>query len=308
MMREVLAVLAPNSFGVYIDGTLGGGSHAESILEASQPLGHLVGFDRDGDAIEAARGKLERFKGRFQLVRENFSKMDHYVKSESSDGVLLDLGVSSHQLDTPERGFGFNADGPLDMRMDCRSGRTAGDLLNSLSAEELARIFWENGGERDSRRIARTLVRERELRTIESTGQLASLVEKVCPRRGRKSHPATRVFQALRVEVNDEIGSLRHGLSAALRVLKPGGRLAIITFDSLQDRVTKDFFRAAARDYRVSGEVDDPLLRIPRRPDAKLLFSRAVEPGDDELEKNPRARSAQLRALEKLANGTQSKN
>jgi 16S rRNA (cytosine1402-N4)-methyltransferase len=214
--------------------------------------------------------------------------------------VLLDLGVSSPQLDSPERGFSFQHDGPLDMRMDARQLLTAAELLNSAGAEELAGIFWEFGGERESRRFARAIVHQREEQHFETTRQLVELMEKISPRRGRKTHPATKVFQALRIAVNDEIGSLKRGLDAAVKILKPGGRLAVITFHSLEDRTVKEFGRERTRDYVFIGEVDVPELRQPREPELKWVTRKAIRPGEVELEENPRSRSAQLRVLEKI--------
>ena len=214
--------------------------------------------------------------------------------------MLFDLGVSSPQLDVAERGFSFQQEGPLDMRMDARQGLAAAELVNNASAEELAKIFWEYGGERDSRRFAKAIVHDRGLRRFETTRQLAELIERISPRHGRKAHPATKVFQALRIAVNDEIGSLKHGLAAALKILKPGGRLAVITFHSLEDRVVKDFGRAGARDYTFAGGVDVPELREPRLPELTIVTRKAVTPGAVELAENPRSRSAQLRVFEKI--------
>jgi 16S rRNA (cytosine1402-N4)-methyltransferase len=214
--------------------------------------------------------------------------------------VLLDLGVSSPQVDCAERGFSFQQEGPLDMRMDDRQLRTAADLVNDLSADELATVFWEYGDERDSRRFARAIVHDRGQRKFATTRQLAELIERLAPRHGKKSHPATRVFQALRIAVNDEIGSLKRGLAAAVDVLKPGGRLAVITFHSLEDRVVKEFGRDRAREYTYHGEVDVPELREPCVPVLKWVSRKAVLPGAAELAENPRSRSAQLRVLEKI--------
>ena len=242
----------------------------------------------------------EKFAGRFEIRRGNFSELADWIPAESCDGVLLDLGVSSPQLDQAERGFSFQHDGPLDMRMDDRQPLTAADLVNGESAEALAKIFWEFGDERESRRFAQAIVHDRELRKFETTRQLADLIERLAPRHGKKAHPATKVFQALRIAVNDEIGSLRRGLAAAVKILKPGGRLAVITFHSLEDRVLKDFGRARARDYTFTGGVDVPELREPRTPELKWVSRKAVKPREDELNENPRARSAQLRVLEKI--------
>jgi 16S rRNA (cytosine1402-N4)-methyltransferase len=212
----------------------------------------------------------------------------------------LDLGVSSPQLDSAGRGFSFQNDGPLDMRMDDRQKVTAANLVNDLSAEELAKVFWEFGGERESRRFAKAIVHDRVQRKFETTKQLAELIERLAPRHGKKSHPATKVFQALRIAVNDEIGSLKRGLEAAVKILKPGGRLAVITFHSLEDRIVKEFGREKTRDYTFSGEVDVPELRQPRVPEMKWVNRKAILPGAQELKENPRSRSAQLRVLEKL--------
>jgi len=301
MVAEVLTALRPRPGGRYADGTLGGAGHATAILTASSPTGWLYGCDRDGAAIDAARARLaETFAGRFELRRGNFADLAGWVPAASCAGVLLDLGVSSPQLDSPGRGFSFQQDGPLDMRMDDRQSLTAADLVNRAGADELAGIFWELGGERDSRRFARAIVQDRAQRPFAGTRQLADLIERLAPRQGRKTHPATKVFQALRLAVNDEIGSLKRGLAAAAAVLAPGGRLVVLTFHSLEDRVVKEFGRAQTRDYTFAGPVDVPELRQPCRPVLQWVSRRAVLPGEAELRDNPRSRSAQLRVLEKI--------
>lgn len=300
MTAEALAALKPAPGGRYVDGTIGGAGHAEAILATSSPTGWLFGCDRDGAAVEAAQRRLARFAGRFEIRRGNFAEVADWIEPASCDGVLFDLGVSSPQLDVAGRGFSFQQEGPLDMRMDSRQTATAADLVNGASAEELAKIFWEYGGERDSRRFAKAIVHDRGLRRFETTRQLAELIERISPRHGRKAHPATKVFQGLRIAVNDEIGSLESGLAGALKILKPGGRLAVITFHSLEDRVVKDFGRAQARDYTFSGGTDVPELRTPRRPELKIVTRKAVLPGEAELAENPRSRSAQLRVFEKI--------
>jgi 16S rRNA (cytosine1402-N4)-methyltransferase len=301
MAAEVLDALKPRPGGRYADGTLGGAGHAVSLLAASSPTGWLSGCDRDGAAVEAAQRRLvEKFAGRFEIRRGNFSEMAGWIPAASCDGVLLDLGVSSPQLDSPERGFSFQNDGPLDMRMDPRQSPTAADWVNDLSAEELAKIFWEFGDERESRRFAKAIVHDRAQRKFETTRQLADLIERLAPRCGKKAHPATKVFQALRIAVNDEIGSLKRGLAAAMKILKPGGRLAVITFHSLEDRTVKEFGRAKMRDYTFPGEIDVPELRQPRVPEMKWVSRKAITPGEIELQENPRSRSAQLRVLEKI--------
>jgi 16S rRNA (cytosine1402-N4)-methyltransferase len=301
MAAEVLDALKPRANGRYADGTLGGAGHAAQLLAASSPTGWLSGCDRDGVAVEAAQKRLaEKFTGRFEIRRGNFSEMAGWIPAASCNGVLLDLGVSSPQLDSAERGFSFQNDGPLDMRMDDQQKLTAANLVNDLEAEALAKIFWEFGDERDSRRFARAIVHDRALRKFQTTRQLADLIERLAPRHGKKSHPATKVFQALRIAVNDEIGSLKRGLDAAVKILRPGGRLAVITFHSLEDRVVKEFGRERTRDYTFPGEVDVPELRSPCVPELKWVSRKAILPGEAELKENPRSRSAQLRVLEKI--------
>jgi 16S rRNA (cytosine1402-N4)-methyltransferase len=300
MLAEVLAALRPRPEGRYADGTLGGGGHAAAILAASSPSGWLYGCDRDGAAVEAAIQRLAEFAGRFEIRRGNFAELADWIAPATCDGVLLDLGVSSPQLDEAERGFSFQRDGPLDMRMDRRQPVTAAELVNGLHETELQEIFWQLGGEPQSRRLARAIVRERQARRLETTAQLASLVERLAPRGGKKRHPATRVFQALRMAVNDERRSLLSGLAAACTILKPGGRLVVLTFHSIEDRLVKEFGRAQSLPYTVAGDVDVPELRQPRRPVMQWAPRKAIEPGAAELAANPRARSAQLRVLEKV--------
>jgi 16S rRNA (cytosine1402-N4)-methyltransferase len=301
LLEEVLTALAVGPGGCWVDGTLGRAGHAEAILERCGPDGRLYGLDRDSAAIDAARIRLARFEGRVEFRQANFAEMADGLGRSSCDGVLLDLGVSSPQLDTPERGFSFLRDGPLDMRFDQRQSLTAEQLVNHSDERALADLFWKLGEERASRRIAQAIVAERRTHPFRTTGQLAALVERVCPRGGRKAHPATRVFQALRCAVNDEGRSLSSGLAAACSVLKPGGRLAVITFHSLEDRAVKDFGNERSRDYDFDGTVDIPELRRPKKPELRWLQRKAILPGDEEILSNPRARSAQLRVLEKLA-------
>jgi 16S rRNA (cytosine1402-N4)-methyltransferase len=300
MEAEVLEALRPSPASLIADGTVGGGGHAAALLRASAPTGRLVGCDRDGMAVAAATARLSEFTGRFELRQGNFADLADWVEPESCDGVLLDLGVSSPQIDRPERGFSFQQDGPLDARMDQRQELTAAKLINEAAADELAGIFWRYGNEEQSRRMARAIVREREKGRLERTGQLAGLIEKISPRAGRKTHPATKVFQALRMAVNDEIGSLERGLEGAVRILKPGGRLAVVTFHSVEDRVVKEFGRRLSRDYEWAGEVDVPELRRPRAPVLRWVWRKALKPGEAELRANPRSRSAQCRVMEKL--------
>ncbi len=301
MAAEALNALNPHPNARFADGTVGGAGHAEALLTASSPTGWLYGCDRDGAAVEAANRRLNaRFAGRFEIRRGNFAGMADWIPAASCDGVILDLGVSSPQLDFAERGFSFQADGPLDMRMDDRQPATAADLVNNASAEDLAKIFWEFGDETESRRIARAIVTDRAQKRFETTRQLAELMERISPRRGKKAHPATKVFQALRIAVNDETGSLTAGLDTALKILKPGGRMALITFHSLEVRIVKAFGREKTRDYAFIGEVDVPELRTPKAPEMRWVSRKAIVPGENELADNPRSRSAQLRVLEKI--------
>ncbi len=300
MEAEVVAALKPAPGGLIADGTIGGGGHAAAILKASAPTGRLVGCDRDAMAVEAAAARLKEFGERCEIRRGNYSEMSEWIAAESCDGVLLDLGVSSPQLDVAERGFSFQQDGPLDMRQDQRQRLTAATLVNETAPDDLADIFWRLAGEAQSRRIARAIARERETRPFSRTLQLAGLIEKIAPRAGKKSHPATKVFQALRMAVNDELGSLKRGLEGAMTILKPGGRLAVITFHSVEDRVVKEFGQRLSRDYEIDGEVDVPELRRPCPARLRWVSRKAILPGADELRENPRARSAQLRVMEKL--------
>jgi len=290
-------VMAVHSTGRYGDGTVGGAGHAIAILEASSPTGWLYGCDRDGVALQAAVRKLSSYAGRFELRQGNYADLADWIEPGSLDGVLLDLGISSLQLGEAARGFSLIEEGPLDMRMDPTRGMTAAQLVNTTGAEELAKIFWEYGGEEKSRRIARAIEHDRPFQT---TRQLAQLIERISPRAGRKTHPATQVFQALRIAVNDEIGSLKRGLAGAVNILRPGGRLAVITFHSLEDRVVKEFGRHLSRGYEFDGDVDVPELRRPVPPQLKILTRKAIKPGEAEIRDNPRSRSAQLRAYEKI--------
>ncbi len=299
LTAEVVEALRPRADGRYVDGTVGGGGHAAALLRASGPDGVLLGCDRDGAAVRAAREFLLEFEGRFDIRQGSFAGLDEWIEAGSCDGVLLDLGVSSAQLDQAERGFSFQSDGPLDMRMDTGQELTAAGLLARSGAEDLARIFWEYGGESNSRRIARAIERERETGPLLRTRQLAELIEKVSPRGGRRIHPATKVFQALRIAVNDETGHLERGLDAAVKILKPGGRLAAITFHGLEDRILKRFGGRLSRDYEAA-EPDVPEQRRPRPAILRWVRRKAIAPGAAELRDNPRSRSAHCRVLEKL--------
>ncbi len=300
MVAEILRAIRPEPGQRFVDGTIGGGGHAEAILKASSPTGWLYGCDHDGAAVEAAGRRLAPYAGRFEIRRGNFSELADWIEKDSCDAVLLDLGVSSPQLDEPGRGFSFQRDGPLDMRMDQRLPLTAAELVNGLSESELTQIFRDLGEEPQARRFARAMVSRRQLERLETTGQLAGLIERLAPRHGRKRHPATRVFQALRAAVNNENSSLRSGLAAALSILKPHGTLAVITFHSGEDRIAKEFARQKSRDYTFEGLIDVPALRHPCVPQLKWARHKAIQPTAAEVAANPRARSAQLRVMEKI--------
>lgn len=301
MPDEVLAALRPWPGGRFLDGTLGGAGHAFLVLRAASPDGSLIGFDRDEDAIAAATERLRPFADRVRIIRDAFWNLgDHGIADESIDGVLLDLGVSSFQLDTGSRGFSVRNDGPLDMRMDRRQALTAAVLVAESDAARLKEIFRDYGDVREAGRIARVIVREREREPITTTGRLAAVVEQATPRRGRKTHPATLVFQALRIAVNGELDRLPEGLEAVWRVLKPGGRLAVITFHSLEDRLVKRWARPKSLEFEWDEGAGRPDWARPRRVELIHVSRKAIKPGEAELESNPRSRSAQLRVFEKI--------
>lgn len=300
---EVLAYLAPRSGGVYVDGTLGGGGHSRLILEASAPDGVLIGFDRDPSALAAAGERLSSYGDRVRLVRGNYGEMAEALNNlgiDAVDGFLLDIGVSSHQLDTAERGFSFQTDAPLDMRMDPDAGTTAATLVNELAEDELARIIRDYGEERWAKRVASFIAKARQEKEIESTLQLVDIVKGAIPRGAweERIHPATRTFQALRIAVNDELGSLERGLAAGIELLAPGGRGVVISFHSLEDRIVKNTFRRYAQGCTCPK--DFPRCVCGGKPRLRILTGRPVVAGEAEVAENPRARSAKLRAVEKL--------
>jgi len=303
MPAEVIRFLAPKPGGVYVDGTVGGGGHAALVLEASSPDGMLIGFDRDGDALKAAGQRLLPYGDRVRLVRGNFTGLAETLAGfgiAGIDGLLLDLGVSSHQLDSAERGFSFQQDASLDMRMDTDSGTTAADLVNNLPEDELARIIREYGEERWAKRIAAFIVAARDEAPVETTLRLAEIIKGAIPRRAweERIHPATRTFQALRIAVNDELASLEKGLDLGEGMLNRGGRFVVISFHSLEDRIVKNAFRRLARGCTCPKGL--PYCVCGGKPRFRILTGRPVMAGSDEVEANPRARSARLRAAEKL--------
>ena len=296
MRAEAVRFLAPDRGGIYVDGTVGLGGHAAAILTAG-PEARLIGIDRDPQALRYAAARLAQFGDRVRLVHGNYRDLAEILSNlgiEAIDGFLLDLGLSSLQLDASERGFSFRADGPLDMRMDPTQKTSAADLVNEASVEELARILRDYGEERFAGRIARAIVAAR---PIETTGALAEVVRRAIPRRfhERRIDPATRTFQALRIAVNDELRNLQDGLAAGFAVLRPGGVIVVISFHSLEDRIVKRFFRKLATPRYESLAPGPPLP-----PQAEVLTKKPLRPSEEEIGENPRARSAKLRACRKL--------
>jgi len=297
LYHEIIHALQPKNEGIYVDGTLGAGGHARGILEACAPDGRLLGLDVDPQALALARETLAPYGERARLIQASYDSLDDILREigwEKVDGILLDLGLSSMQLDTPERGFSFQQDGPLDMRFDPASPTTAADLVNTLPPGELADLIYRYGEERASRRIAQAIVKARPLRTAR---QLAAAIEAIIPKRGR-IHPATQTFQALRIAVNEELERIEDVLPQAVRALRSGGRLAVITFHSLEDRIVKEYFRAESKDL-----VNPPYERIyevEKRATLKEINRKVITPGEAEIIANPKARSAKLRIVEKL--------
>ncbi len=303
LLREVLAWMNVRPDGVYCDGTLGGGGHSEAILRESGGTALLYGIDRDERAIRAASERLKGFPG-FRAIHGNFHQGKELLADAgagSLDGVLLDLGVSSPQLDTAERGFSYHEDAPLDMRMDQSRGETAADLLNTAKEEEIARIIREYGEEKWAARIARIICEHRARQPLRTTFDLVRAVDAAIPkavRRREDRHPARRTFQAVRIAVNDELAPLEQALKDFMDCLKPGGRLCVITFHSLEDRIVKNTFRTMQHPCVCPPKA--PVCTCGRKPQAKVLGGGAIVPGAAETERNPRARSAKLRVAEKL--------
>ncbi len=306
LAEEVVTMLAPAPGSLQIDATLGGGGHTERILGATDPDGRLLGLDADGAAIARVDRLLRpRFGDRLVLRQSNFRALGHVAPRAgfgAVDGCLFDLGLSSFQLGDAERGFGIRTGGPLDMRFDARRGVPAAELVASLDAAELTALFRRYGEEPHAPRIARAIVAERAVSPIRTAEELAGLVERVAPRTPpgrRRIHPATRIFQALRIAVNEELDALEDGLTAALDLLRPGGRLVVLSYHSLEDRIVKRFFQAERRGCVCPPEV--PVCVCGRSPRLRLVTRRSVTPSPTEIAANPRARSARLRAAERLA-------
>lgn len=303
MVNEILSLLKPERGGVFVDGTLGGGGHAQAVMERLPADGRLYGIDRDGEAIVEASRRLAPFGGAFTAIRGNFFDMKALLLQRGitgADGILLDLGVSSHQLDAPERGFSYHSEAPLDMRMDTSAPLTAYDVVNTYPVPELARIFREYGEERFAGRIASAIVRARANESIHSTTRLAEIVRLATPAANRweGQHPARRSFQAIRIEVNGELSGLKQALTDSTELLNPGGRLCVITFHSLEDRIAKQLFREFENPCTCSPKA--PICICGKKPVAQILTKKPLIAQQKELEENARSRSAKLRAIEKL--------
>ena len=298
LLDEVVTALAPRDGAIFVDGTFGAGGYAKALLAAAAC--RVVGIDRDPSAVAAGQAMAQTYGGRLEVLKGRFGDMAALLAGlsiDKVDGVALDLGVSSMQIDRPERGFSFQKDGPLDMRMES-AGPTAADLVNSLPEAELADILWRFGEERYSRKLARAIVANRRAQPFTTTRQLAELVRRVVPAAKDGIDPATRTFQGLRIAVNDELGEVERGLAAAEKLLRPGGRLAVVSFHSLEDRLVKDFLKGG------SGLAARPSRHLPAAappaPRFRLISKKPITAGPKELAANPRARSAKLRVAERL--------
>lgn len=300
LYQEILQALQPKQGGLYVDGTLGAGGHAWGILHASSPDGFLLGLDVDPHAIEIANERLSEFYGRYTIRQASYTTLVDQLASMGWDkvhGIVLDLGLSSMQLDTPGKGFSFSVDDPLDMRFDPKNPVRAEDLVNELSEEDLARMIFEYGEERWSRQVARSIIKSR---PVKSTRQLADIIVRSIGNHYRDSriHPATRTFQALRMEVNQELQAIKSVLPQAISSLLPGGRLAVIAFHSLEDRLVKETFRMESRDCICPPR--QPICTCGHQAVIREIIRRPIRPGETEIYENPRARSARLRVAEKL--------
>lgn len=300
LLKEAIELLQVKRGGTYIDGTLGNAGHSLAILEQAGSGSLLIGIDRDRSALERAKERLKNVRGRVVFVHGNYADMEQIAKDlgvEEVDGVLLDIGVSSFQLDDPERGFSFGANGPLDMRMDQSSGKSAADIVNGLEEGDLARVLRDFGEEKQARRIAAAIVRRREKGLIATTEVLADVVEGAVGGRRSGKHPATRTFQALRIAVNGELEALKRGLEAGVGLLREGGRMGVITFHSLEDRIVKNFFAGHAGVWcslQGGGSRWEGSL-----PSVKRVTRKPVVPSEDEIAGNRRSRSAKLRVVER---------
>ncbi|MBR6756208.1 MAG: 16S rRNA (cytosine(1402)-N(4))-methyltransferase RsmH [Peptococcaceae bacterium] len=303
LYHEIMEIMAPQPGEVFVDCTLGGGGHSKGFLERISPTGTLIGIDQDTNALAAAQANLAAYEGRVTYVHSNYSDLDRILSEnapEGVDGILFDIGVSSHQLDEKDRGFSYMQDAPLDMRMNREQELTAYTVVNTYSEDELNRILKEYGEEKWARRIAKFIVEFRTKKPIETTGELVDVIRRAIPKGAREegSHPAKRTFQAIRIEVNDELGVLSRTISSAVKHLKKGGRLGIISFHSLEDRIVKEQFRYFASDCICPPEM--PFCQCDKVSEVKILTRKPVVATKEELAENSRAKSAKFRAVEKI--------
>ncbi|MEE8483396.1 MAG: 16S rRNA (cytosine(1402)-N(4))-methyltransferase RsmH [Nitrospinota bacterium] len=299
LLDEIVCALTPRRAGTYLDCTLGGGGHAAAIIEKEGNDVHLIGMDRDEVAVGICRKRLQPLGGQVELHCERFENMKTVLAGRMVDGIVMDLGVSSLVLDDPKRGFSFQADGPLDMRMDQSQPLTAAGIVNTWAAKDLADMFRKYGEERNAKRIAAAIVRKRAESPIETTLQLSGIVKSSSPSKGSRIHPATRVFMALRIAVNGELEGLDASIDAAVEHLVPGGRLAVISFHSLEDRIVKRAFARLTKGCVCPPKI--PQCVCGKKPSVKPVSKKPVTPSNDEVRDNPRARSAKLRIVERLA-------
>lgn len=303
LLDETIEGLAIKPDGIYVDGTMGGAGHGYEVCKRLGPGGRYIGIDRDEAAIAAGRKRLAEFEDKVSIVRGNYSSASEILKElniEKVDGIMLDLGVSSHQLDVAERGFSYMADAPLDMRMDKRQERTAYDIVNDYSERELARIIKEYGEDKFAQNIAKHIVAMRQKKPIETTGELNEAIRAAIPMKIQKTlgHPSKRTFQAIRIELNEELEELRTALESMIDLLKPGGRFCIITFHSLEDRMVKTMFKKEESPCTCPPEF--PVCVCGKKPRVKIITKKPILPSETEQEENSRARSAKLRVLERI--------
>ena len=300
LLKEAVELVNCKKGGTYIDCTVGAGGHAERILELTSPDGVVVGIDQDEEILKIAEERLKRFGERIRLMHGNFSDIKGIMKDERADAILFDLGVSSYQLEDKERGFSFMSDAPLDMRMDKKAEITAADIVNSASERELSDIIFKYGEERFAKRIASFIVKEREGKPVTTTLQLSNIIMRAIPARfhAQNIHPATRTFQALRIAVNRELEILEKSLLNAVDILKPKGRMCVISFHSLEDRIVKRTFQRLEKGCVCPPRI--PICQCGIKPSMKIITKKPVAPAEEEINANPRSRSAKLRAAEKL--------
>jgi 16S rRNA (cytosine1402-N4)-methyltransferase len=299
LLNECIDGLNIRPNGLYVDCTAGGGGHSYEIAKRLTDGGHLIAIDQDADAIRAASERLSPFSNRVTFVQNNFSEIKAILAGQKIDGALIDLGVSSYQLDTPERGFSYLSDAPLDMRMNTEQSFSAYQVINNYSESELARILFDYGEERFARRIAQNIIRQREIAPIETTLQLANLVKQSIPKSNKDSgHPAKRTFQAVRIEVNNELGIIENTLKDLVSSLNEGGRIAVITFHSLEDRIVKQTFATMAKGCICPPQY--PICVCNHKPQLSLVSRKPILPTEKELEENSRSHSAKLRIGEKI--------